>query len=123
MRLNNICITLDGILSIIDWVRCIEKKVAADDSSYLPRPIISTDCTARRSEANLLYDFIVQWANKKASPEIRMSAADVQFFFKEYPEVKAKMGSVKISVFCSSYPDLFCQRTEGTTGINKIFFT
>eukprot|EP01036_Dinobryon_divergens_P033716 gene33716-43574_t len=82
-----------------DWVRCVEKKASVDP---------------QRVEANQLYDFIVQWAAKKAYPESRMLSADVQFFFKEYPAVKAKMGSLKISEYCSAYPDLFDIRHDGT---------
>lgn len=93
------------IVSIIDWVRCVEKKASVDP---------------QRVEANQLYDFIVQWAAKKAYPESRMLSADVQFFFKEYPAVKAKMGSLKISEYCSAYPDLFDIRHDGTAGTKRI---
>ena len=55
-----------------------------------------------RREANLLYDFIVQWAADKAYPESRMLASETQRFFKSRPEVKYKLAD-----YCTAYPDLF----------------
>ena len=79
-------------------------------------PVVSNDFTAGRIEANLLYDFIVQWATKKAYPGSQMLAADSQFFFKEYPDAKVKMGSLKLSEFCGAHPDLFDRQNDGKAG-------
>ena len=106
-------------LSIIDWVRCVEEKHVSNDQ-YVPRSVESVDCTAGRPEAKILYDFIVQWAIKKAFPESRMLTASIELFFKEHPEVKAKMGAIKISEFLNSYPDMFYRRNDGKAGM-KLF--
>ena len=45
-----------------------------------------------------------------------MLAADSQFFFKEYPDAKVKMGSLKLSEFCGAHPDLFDRQNDGKAG-------
>ena len=65
-----------------------------------------------------MYDFIMQWAVKKGYSENRMLGTHIQYFYQQHPEVKAKMGPVKISEFCDGYPNLFYRHNDGKAGEN-----
>ena len=69
-------------------------------------------------DAITLYEFIVSKSAKASDSINRMLAADIQYFYKAHPEVKARTGAIKIKEFCRTFPDLFEVQHDGKAGID-----